>query len=287
MASALVEIIKAAAKAHKAPSGDSYHGLALKDVERVARETGATRREVEIAALEAGIIPLRYQRNIGSIGIEGQLKLRRSRVAVIGAGGLGGTLVELLARLGIGSLLVMDGEAFTEDNLNRQILCVEDNVGMSKAEAARVRITRVNSAVDVEARHVVISRENVDSLIHGCDLVIDALDNIPVRMLLQEAARRSNIPFVHGAIAGFLGEVMTVMPGDKGLGSLFEGGKGIPEKGVEVEAGTPTMTPMVIAALQAMEAVKLIIGMKGVLRNKLLYLDLEADVLSMITLPGK
>ncbi|MCX6353601.1 MAG: HesA/MoeB/ThiF family protein [Candidatus Aureabacteria bacterium] len=276
----LIRKLEALAESYKAPSGDEYRGISLKVVEAVSAEAGASRRDVEIAALEAGIIPLRYQRNIGSIGIEGQLKLRKARVAVIGAGGLGGTLIELLSRMGIGELLVIDSDSFSEDNLNRQILCTEQDIGRSKVEAARRRIVSINSAVDMDARQVVVSGDNVDALIKGCDLVIDALDTIPVRLLVQEAARRLRIPLIHGAIAGFLGEVMTIFPGDRGLEALFGGGGNAPEKGIEVQVGTPTVTPMAIAALQAMEAIKVLLGMMGPIRHRLLYLDLEQDVLS-------
>jgi len=280
----LIRKLEARAELYKAPSGDDYRGISLKAVEAVSGETGASKREVEISALEAGIIPLRYQRNIGSIGIKGQLKLRKARVAVIGAGGLGGTLVELLARMGIGELLVIDSESFGEENLNRQMLCTEQDIGRSKVEAARRRVVSINSAVDLDARQVFVSRENVDAILKGCDLVIDALDSIPVRLLVQEAARRLGIPMIHGAIAGFLGEVMTVFPGDRGLESLFGDGRSVPEKGIEVQIGTPTVTPTVIAALQAMEAIKVLLRMTDPIRHKLLYLDLAEGVLSGVRL---
>ena len=280
----ILERINSLAESGMAPSGKEFRGLSRSAVEMISSAIGVSGRDVEIAALEAGIIPLRYQRNIGSLGIEGQLKLRRARVAVIGAGGLGGVLIELLARLGLGALVVIDGETFSEDNLNRQILCTEAWVGRSKADAARQRVLRINSAVEMEAHSVFIRRDNIDALIKGCCLVIDALDSIPVRLILQEAAARLTVPFVHGAVAGFVGEIMTVCPGDKGLAAFYEGGQDIPRTGIEVELGTPSVTPAVTAGLQAMEAVKLITGRGELIRNKLLYLDLDGGRMSEIDL---
>lgn len=281
---ALLRKINDAIEVGIAPSGKEYRGISRSAVKEISSETGASAREVEIAALEAGIVPLRYQRNVGSLGIEGQLKLRRARVAVIGAGGLGGTVIELLARLGVGALVVIDGDTFTEDNLNRQLLCTEEWVGKSKVEAARQRVSQINSSVEVDARHVSINRDNVDSIIEGCCLVVDALDSIPVRLILQGAASRCAVPFVHGAVAGFVGEIMTVCPGDKGLAVFYGDGPGIPCTGAEIEMGTPTPTPAVTAALQVMEVVKLITGRGEIVRNRLLYLDLDSDTVSGIDL---
>ncbi len=276
--------IRARATSEKAPSGEAYLGLTVGAVEELASELGVSRREVEVAALEAGVIPLRYHRNIGSIGLEGQLVLRRSKVAVVGAGGLGGTVVELLARIGIGALVVVDGEDFTEDNLNRQFLCTESRIGGSKAAAAAARVGEVNSAVDVEALAVFITESNVDRILAGCHLAVDALDSIPVRLILEEAAGRLGIPFIHGAVGGFLGEVMTVLPGDEGLAALFGRPREVPRAGMEVRAGVPTITPAVVAALEAMEVVKVLLGRGEPMRDRMMYLDLDSGTVSRIDL---
>lgn len=287
MAESLEAKIKSLARAQKAPSGEEYIGISLEAVEAVSSATGVGRREVEIAALELGIVPIRYHRTIGSLGIEGQLELRRARVAVIGAGGLGGTLIEILARLGIGALVIIDGESFSEDNLNRQLLCTGATVGKSKVEAAAERVALVNPAVEAEPHRVLITDENIDSLLRGCRLAVDALDNIPVRLILQKAAQRLNIPYVHGAVAGFIGEIMTVLPGDDGLTALFTEGHRVPRSGIEAEVGVPTITPWVIAALQAMEAVKVILGRGELIRNRIMYLDLEGASVTTVDLSAR
>lgn len=262
--------------------------LALRDVGELAAAAGVSRRGVEVCALAGGVVPRRYLRNLGTLGIEGQLKLRRARVAVVGAGGLGGALVELLARLGFGALVVADPDAFTEDNLNRQLLATEENVGEGKAEAAARRVSRVNSAVEVFPRCVFVDDANADALLAGCDLVIDALDNIPSRLVLQRAAARLRIPFIHGAIAGFVGELMTVLPGDRGLEALYGGVENVPEKGIEIAVGTPTPTPAAVAALEAAEAVKIITGIGELVRDRVLFIDLETGRSSTLDLspPG-
>ncbi|MDD5557058.1 MAG: HesA/MoeB/ThiF family protein [bacterium] len=282
LAARLKELVSGRSTDEPAPSGGTYRGLTIEATRRIAEELGLAARAVEIAALENGIVPVRYHRGVASIGLEGQLKLRRAKAAVVGAGGLGGTLVEILARFGIGALVVIDGETFTEDNINRQVLCTEDGIGAGKAEAASARVARVNAAVDVEAHRIYIRKDNIDLFLRGCDLVIDALDSIPVRLILQEAAARLRIPFIHGAVAGFAGEVMTVMPGDAGLLALFGPGAGVPRSGVETEVGVPTVTPAVVAALEAMEAVKVITGRGTPIRNRLLCIDLDESAVTAV-----
>lgn len=279
MAEALAGLIRSRAR-----SGTPHPTLSLRDVAEIAAAAGATRREVEIRALSGGVVPQRYLRTIGTLGIDGQLKLRRARAAVVGAGGLGGVLVEILARLGIGALTVIDADTFTEDNLNRQLLSSEANIGEGKAAAAAERAARINSAVEVSPRRAFVDDTNADSLLAGCDLVIDALDHIPSRLVLQRAAARLKVPFIHGAIAGFAGEVMTVLPGDPGLEALYGEAGGAPEKGIEVALGTPPPTPVTVAAIEAAEAVKAVTGVGELIRNRVLFIDLATGGCSSLDL---
>ncbi|HPZ64755.1 MAG TPA: ThiF family adenylyltransferase, partial [Bacillota bacterium] len=110
----LEKMILEAAGSGVTPGGESYLGLSIDQEIELARKTGRTRREIQLAALGAGVVPERYQRNLGTIGLEGQIALLNSRAAVIGAGGLGGLVVELLARMGVGYLVVVDGDRFAE-----------------------------------------------------------------------------------------------------------------------------------------------------------------------------
>lgn len=234
-----------------------------------------------LSQLMSGKMPERYLRNLGTIGIAGQLRLLRSKVAVIGAGGLGGHVIELLARQGIGHLLVMDGDSFVCHNLNRQILATELTLGMNKAVAAASRVAAVNSDVEVSAVPQMLDAGNAPALLAGMDVIVDALDTISSRHVLLQAARELHIPLVHAAIAGFTGQVATVLPGETGIPALFARSTDS-DRGVETLLGNPAATPAFAAALQVQEVVKLITGVGQPLRGQLLYFDLAYNLFETI-----
>jgi len=263
-----------------------YNGrpaLRLAECQRLERERGLTRREVELAALAAGVVPLRYARNLGTLGLDGQAKLLRSAVAIVGLGGLGGHILEGLARSGVGHIFAIDGDRFEEHNLNRQALASEANLGQPKALAAVARAAGINAAVTVTPHMARLTRDRAAELLAGADVVVDALDNLPDRLLLQEEAASLGKPLVHGAIAGFVGQVMTVLPGDRGLRWLYPGDD-VPERGVESLVGTPAATPMLVAALQVQETVKLLTGIGEPLRHCLLIVDTECGYVQRLEL---
>jgi molybdopterin/thiamine biosynthesis adenylyltransferase len=238
----------------------------------VGERYGLTRRETELALLEAGILPQRYLRNHGTVGVDGQLKLLRSSAAVIGLGGLGGYIVEGLARMGVGRLSLVDGDVFNDHNLNRQLLSSEENLGRTKAAVADERVRRINSAVETISYACYATCENLPEILSGMDVVVDALDCLTTRLMLQEVAGQLGVPMVHGAIAGGMGQVMTVLPGDVGLRALYGDGP-VPEHGAEAELGTPPASPMMVAAWQVHETVKVLTGKGELLRNRLLLMD--------------
>lgn len=239
-------------------------------------------REQSLAMLKEGEVPERYLRNIGTIGIEGQIRLLQARVLVVGAGGLGGTVIELLARQGVGHIKVVDGDCFAWHNLNRQILATELNIGSSKASEAVRRLGAVNSDVIVEPVLEMLRTENASQLLDGFDVAVDALDNISSRLILSRQAQTKGIPLVHGAIAGFTGQVMTVLPSSKGLEAVY--GSACADKGIEKATGNPAPTPALVAALQAQEVIKIITGKGKVLANRLLHVDTEFNCFEMIDL---
>jgi molybdopterin/thiamine biosynthesis adenylyltransferase len=268
---------------HIAEAEGELRVLRLEHVQALAEEFGLPKREVELAALEAEVLPRRYLRSFGTVGLEGQARLLRSTVAVVGLGGLGGNVTEGLARMGVGRLVLIDGDVFVDHNLNRQILSAEENLGRSKAEVARERVARVNSAVEVIAHALEARPENLPQLLEGADVVVDGLDRLPPRFMLQEAAQALGIPMVHGAIAGYLGQVMTIFPGDPGLQALYGGGP-LPERGVEAQQGTPAGTPMMVAGWQIQEVVKLLLGQGEPLRHRLLFIDAESGWFDVVRL---
>lgn len=257
--------------------------ISLADLDRLAVAHALSRREAEIAALESGILPRRYLRNYGTVGLDGQLALLCACAAVIGLGGLGGYAVEGLARMGVGRLVLVDGDVFADHNLNRQVLSWEQHLGEFKSEVARDRVLCINRAVEVEIRTEYATSESLPGVLSGVDVVIDALDRLPTRITLQDAARQLNVPMVHGAIAGGMGQVMTILPGDPGLRALYGDGP-VPEHGAEVELGTPAASPMMVAALQVHEAVKVLTGTGVLLRGRIMFIDAmsgEAHVLGL------
>ncbi|MCL0065376.1 HesA/MoeB/ThiF family protein [Dehalococcoidia bacterium] len=258
--------------------------ISLEQVKVLSSELGLSLKEVELAALEACVLPRRYLRNLGTVDWEGQARLLRSTVAVVGLGGLGGYIVEALARIGVGRLVLIDGDAFVDHNLNRQMFATESNLGSSKVQVAGARVVRINSAVEVVGHAVEANPENLPWLLEGADVVVDALDRLPTRIMLQEAAWKQGIPMVHGAIGGMIGQVMTIFPGDEGLYALYGRGD-VPERGIEVELGCPSATPMMVASWQAQEVIKILAGIGEPLRHRLLLIDAEAGIVDVIR-PG-
>lgn len=235
--------------------------------------------------LEVGQIPERYRRNIGTIGIDGQRRLLKAKVAIVGAGGLGGNVIEHLTRQGVGYLRIIDGDIFAAHNLNRQLLATERNLGLNKALAAAERIADVNSDVYADAVPYMLDEENVLQLLTGMDVVVDALDNISCRLLVSKATRQLGIPLVHGAIAGLTGQVTTLLPGTSGLEKIYKVTAGS-DKGIEALLGNPAATPAFAAAIQAQEVVKILTGVGEVLSERLFYFDMELNLFEFIKFTG-
>src|SRR5512140_689815 len=227
---------------------------------------------VEEAALQLGLMPARYQRNRRTISIAEQLKLFRSRVVIVGAGGLGGYVVEELARLGVGTLAVADPDTFEEHNLNRQLLGSLKNLGVPKVEAAVERVGRINPAVRLVPLRSAFSRENGAELLSGADAVVDALDTVTARVELARACRELGVPMIHGAIAGWYGQMATQMPGEDIAPFIYPSGS--EPKGVETKLGNPSFTPAVVASLQVAEACKILLGKGRTLNRRMLLLNL-------------
>ena len=210
----------------------------------------------------------RYERN-RIFSREQQEELSEKKAAVIGCGGLGGYAIEMLARAGVGHIKVCDGDVFDETNLNRQLLCTEAMLGKGKAETAAERIKEVNSAIEAEALCCNLTEENAAEILGGCDVVIDALDSVSAKMLLQKACRQQEIPMVHGAIGGWFGQVTTIFPGNDTLSVIYPEGTEVSQ-----ELGNPSFSPAMTAAMQVSEAIKVILGSEELLMRKMLFIDL-------------
>ena len=216
-------------------------------------------------------LPQRYARNISALTEAECTSLANKRVAVFGCGGLGGSVIEGLARIGVGHLRVVDGDVFEEHNLNRQILSTSDTLGVSKVEAAVQRVALVNDLVHVEPMQVMLDEQNSSELVAGVDCVVDCLDNLQARFWLGVACQRAGIPLVYGAIAGWFGQVCTVFPGDVSFVEIYGNTDGTSQ---HLKLGNLPFTAHSVAAIQASEAVKVLIGRGELIRNRLLMLDL-------------
>ena len=228
--------------------------------------------------------PERYDRNFETLTRKQQVKLASARVAVLGLGGLGGGVSEMLARTGVGHLTLIDGDVFEPSNLNRQLLCTEDLLGTSKALAAEKRIRAVNSAVQVTAVAQYADGDNLYDMIRESDLVVDCLDSIHSRFILQEAAQKARIPLVAGAIAGVSGQVTVIFPEDKGYELIYGKKDQLPAKGIESRTGNISYCALMVAALQASESIKVLLNRGDILRNKLLIMELWSNVFEIMDL---
>ncbi|WP_051257703.1 HesA/MoeB/ThiF family protein [Desulfovibrio cuneatus] len=208
-------------------------------------------------------------------------RLATSRVVLLGCGGLGGHVLEGLARAGVGFLRVVDGDTFSPSNLNRQTLCTEHTLGQNKALAAQQRAAAINSEIDVEAVTTFATPATLPGLLQGMHVVVDALDNVAARFQLAEAACTCGIPVVHGAVAGFSGHATVVYPGDTSLHSIYATNQGEAPNSPNTMAGATEApgvappTPALIAAVQVAETIKILLGKPELtLRNRLFLCDL-------------
>ncbi len=270
------------------PAGSPYRYLTVAATAKLAAVHDLPPRQVEVAALDLEIIPDRYERSIGTVGLEGQKKLLQSTVGVIGAGGLGGFALELLARMGVGRLVVVDDDIFSDSNLNRQLLATEKSLGQEKVKTAAEHIAAVNSSVEVKAIKCRGTEENLPDIFAPCDLVLDCLDNLSSRFALEKACSKLGITMVHGAIGGFLGQLAVIRPDRPLLEAIY--GKPGPngfDKGIEVQLGNPAATPAMVASWQVSEAVKILAGLEGVLAaNIMLVIDMQSGETYQIEVSG-
>lgn len=220
----------------------------------------------------------RYARNIPALTEAECALLRRKRVLVVGCGGLGGHIIDQLARIGVGYLRVVDGDVFEPTNLNRQLLSELPLMGMSKAKASADRIARVNPDVSVDAVEAFMTADNVRDLIAGCDAVVDGLDNIPSRRILAAACAEADIPYIFGAIQGWVAQAAVSMPGDRLIHTLY------PEEIQIRDKSVLSFTPALCASIQSALCVKLLVG-RSVNTGTVYYFDLlnqEFETIPMV-----
>ena len=196
----------------------------------------------------------------------GQENLKKARILVAGAGGLGSAILTYLAVAGVGKIRVIDGDIVELSNLNRQVLHSDKDIGRSKVDSAKEKLEALNPDISVEAIKEIITKDNVFELV-GDYPIVDAMDNLPTRLLLNRVAVKKNLPLFHGAVYGFEGRATTVIPGKTAcLRCLYQG---------VIQGKTPVVgvTPAVIGCIQATEVIKYILGTGVLLADRLLIYD--------------
>jgi len=213
----------------------------------------------------------RYDRQIMLYGFgeEGQEKLKKARVFIAGAGGLGSPVSIYLAIAGVGNIRIIDHDTVELSNLNRQILHWQENIRERKTDSAVEKLRKLNPDIKVEGIAETITEKNIPRLVVNADIIIDAMDNLETRYILNRAAIDKNIPFVHGAVNGFEGRAMTVIPGKSACLNCVYHGVTVPREKFPVIG----VTPAVIGCIQATEAIKYITGMGNLLTNRLINYD--------------
>lgn len=266
----LAEDVRILSRRAPLPWGGEGGTLSVGDVRDLSARHGMPGRMVEIEALRQSIRPLRYLRNGQALTDEDQIRLLESHVAQVGLGGLGGSLLELFLRAGVGSIRGADGDVFEESNFNRQVLCTPATLGKAKSLAASERAAALNPSVEMETVNDFLSLETLPEFLSGCDAAVDALGGLEDRLHLQHAAAKAGIPLVTGALAGLSGYVGVVMPGESGPADIMG-----TNNGAEETLGCPPQAVALIASLMAGETVRLLTTGTSPLAGKMLVVDMK------------
>ena len=215
-----------------------------------------------------------------------QERFKDAKITVIGCGGIGGETIEMLARMGIGELVLVDKDAFDLSNLNRQTLATITDLGIDKSAVAKEKVRLINPYVKVTTFNEHVDGTNIEKVIGDSDIVIDALDNVLTRVIVSRTAKEKGIPYIHGAIHGTLGQITVFLPNsEKTYEEMFNlpsVGKELDDETVDalknVTSGVPPVigpTPNLIGCLEAFEAYKIITGVgKVTVAPKILTFDL-------------
>jgi molybdopterin/thiamine biosynthesis adenylyltransferase len=280
----IIHNIKKVSIQKKLPDGSVYTSISIEHILNISKLLQVSGRDIEIAALEENIIPEHYARNIKTFSPKDQSILLSSKASIVGLGGLGGAVTEILARIGVGTLSLIEADRFEESNLNRQFLSTHRRLETSKAEAAVKRVREINPTIVVKGHDKFLDSNNAVTLITGSDVVIDCLDNINTRFLLETAAKEIGSPLVSAAVAGICGHVTSIFPKDKGLALVYGNSNMLSPKGAEASLGCLPHAVMLLAAIESSEVVKILLKKGSVLRNRLGVIDLMDNIFEVLDL---
>jgi molybdopterin/thiamine biosynthesis adenylyltransferase len=281
-----MEIPKENLSRFQVPGGEHGYSVELSVLKKLFGDSANDLRAAMVACLENKIWPACLLSNRGAFSLSDQIKLLQSSAAIIGAGGLGGTVVHGLARIGVGRLSICDGDTFEESNLNRQLLARLDRLGINKARCAADEIAVINPAIQVRVFDQWADETTFPEILEGCQIAVDCLDNMTSRYHLQSAAERMGIPFVHGSVGGMEGFVMIIPPGEAGLTKLY--GPEIWDAAVDDDSnlGFPYFTPAMVANLQVKLAVMMLLGRQETCAEKVFHIDMNIPAIDHFHLPN-
>ncbi len=217
----------------------------------------------------------RYIRNIGSLTASQQKKLSKKTIMIVGLGGLGGYLAQGAARLGIGNLIICDNGVFDVTNLNRQVFSNTENIGISKVEVTKEELNKINPDCHVVSYDASITDIDMGKIIMDCDVVVDALDGVETRLILEKACNEQNKILIHAAVNGWVGQITTIFPFENMISKLYCNND-LPD-----HPSVLPMTAAIVANYQLSETVKVLLS-KPKLHGKLLIIDLQNYRLSKV-----
>jgi len=280
----IINKIKNVSIQKKFPDGTVYTSISVEHILNIAAFFQLSGCHIEITALEENIVPEHYARNMKSFSPKEQSMLLGSRATIVGLGGLGGAVTEILARIGVGRMTLIDSDTFEESNLNRQFLSTHRLLETSKTQAATKRIREINPTITVAGHNERLDDYNAEHLLKKSDVIVDCLDNIQTRFILERAAKKIGSPLVSAAVAGSYGHITSIFPKDKGLTLIYGDSDSLPQKGAETSLGCLPHAVTLLAALETSEVVKILLNKGSVLRNKLGVIDLTDNIFEVLDL---
>jgi len=174
----------------------------------------------------------------------------------------------MLARFGIGEIVIVDYEVFNTKNLSRQVMSSQTSLGKYKVNEAVLWLKQVNPFIYIEGVIERLNKDNANKILKGCDMVMDCVDNIETKFILQDVCEQLNIPLIHGAVEGWTGQVSTILPNDKTLDKIYE------DEDSEKKLERSSFIPAAVASYQVTECIKVLLDKGEILRNRVLCIDL-------------
>lgn len=239
---------------------ESPRTIGRAEIARLVETTGRSLYDVEIDCLNQNLIPLKYARTVKATGAQNLIKMRQARVVVLGCGGVGDYVCESLARIGVGHLTIVDGDVFEESNLNRQLYCYEDTLGLPKVEETAKALRRINSASEITPIRAFINAGNCEDILRSAGLVVDALDRVEDRAAVASVCSQKNIPYFFGNIGSDAYRVAVQAAGDALFERLYS-----KVNEPDLNEGSPVISAAFCGVALAAEVVKYLCGMGDVL----------------------